>query len=80
MVLISESYFVGAHEHEKFCIGIFQCLIWFVQMIRVSSRDFVKCRMSETLFSCLKFDHRPDRLFGSGWSFGSPCSRTCLPD
>ena len=72
---------VWEHTNTKsFRIGIFQCLIRFVRMTRVSSRDSVKCRMSRTLFSCLKIDHRPDRLSGSGWSFGSPCSRTCLPD
>ena len=44
---------VGAHEHQKFRIGVPQCLIRSVQMIRVSSRDSVKCRMSGTLLSCL---------------------------
>ena len=57
---------VGTHEHQKFWIGVFQCLIRFVRMIRVSSRDSVKCRMSGNPFSCLKFDHQPDRLSGSG--------------
>ncbi len=72
---------VGAHEHQSIRIGVFQCLIRIVRMTLVSSRDFVKCRMSRTLFSCLLVAHWPDfrkLLFPDFRSFGSSYSGTCL--
>ena len=49
--------FVGAHGHQSIRIGIFQCLIRIVRMTLVLSRDYVKCRMSRTLLSCLLTTH-----------------------
>ena len=66
---------VGAHKHQKSLDWHFQCLIRSIRMIQVSSKDSLKCRMAEIPLFCFKVDHRPDRLSGSGWSFGNPCFR-----